>query len=123
LFTAFAPADNPTIALAMIVENAGFGAANSAPIARRVFDYWLMHQYPNDEDIEAVQKAQAPAPIGKPRMVNDMPWPPDGDVPATIAPIPGVTVSAATAVRPASAPARPVSAAARPASNPASGAR
>jgi penicillin-binding protein 2 len=76
LFTAFAPAENPKIALALIVENAGFGAANSAPIARRVFDYWLQGLYPSDEDIAAVQKAQAPAPIGKPLSVADMPWPP-----------------------------------------------
>ncbi len=76
LFTAFAPADNPKIALALIVENAGFGAANSAPIARRVFDYWLQGLYPSDEDIAAVQKAQAPAPIGKPLNVSDLPWPP-----------------------------------------------
>jgi penicillin-binding protein 2 len=76
LFTAFAPAENPKIALALIVENAGFGAANSAPIARRVFDYWLQGLYPSDEDIAAVQKAQAPAPIGKPLNVADLPWPP-----------------------------------------------
>ncbi len=76
LFTAFAPAEEPKIALAMIVENAGFGAANSAPIARRVFDFWLNGQYPSEEDIAAVRLAQAPAPIGKPRTVADMPWPP-----------------------------------------------
>lgn len=42
LYMAFAPADKPTIALAMIVENAGFGAQSAAPIARKVFDYWLI---------------------------------------------------------------------------------
>lgn len=42
LYMAFAPADNPKIALAMIVENAGFGAQSAAPIARKVFDYWLL---------------------------------------------------------------------------------
>ena len=77
LFTAFAPAEDPRIALAMVVENAGFGAANSAPIARRVFDYWLLGQYPSVEDIAAVQRAQAPSPIGKPRVVADMAWPPE----------------------------------------------
>ena len=76
LYMAFAPADNPKIALAMVVENAGFGAANAAPIARRVFDYLMLGQYPSEEDIEAVQKGQATAPIGKPRMVAEMPWPP-----------------------------------------------
>ncbi|MEN9911850.1 MAG: penicillin-binding protein 2 [Pseudomonadota bacterium] len=42
LYMAFAPADKPKIALAMIVENAGFGAQSAAPIARKVFDYWLI---------------------------------------------------------------------------------
>ena len=73
LFAAFAPAEAPTIALAIIVENAGFGAAHAAPIARRVFDYWLAGIYPSEEDIAAVQKGQASAPIGKPRRVADIP--------------------------------------------------
>ena len=72
LYMAFAPADNPKIALAVVVENAGFGAAHAAPIARRVFDYVLMGQYPNEEDMLAVQKGLAAAPIGKPRMAADM---------------------------------------------------
>jgi len=76
LFTAFAPAEEPKIALAMVVENAGFGSQNAAPIARRIFDYWLLQQYPSEEDIAAVQKAQAPAPIGKVRLLSEVPWPP-----------------------------------------------
>lgn len=75
LYTAFAPADNPTIALAVIVENAGFGAAAAAPIARRVFDYWLLGQYPSEQDLAAVSKGQAGAPLGKPRLASEMPWP------------------------------------------------
>ncbi len=67
LYMAFAPADAPQIALAVVVENAGFGAAHAAPIARRVFDYVLLGQYPSEEDLAAVQKGQAAAPIGKPR--------------------------------------------------------
>ena len=67
LYIAFAPADKPEIALAVVVENAGFGAAHAAPIARRVFDYVLMGRYPNEEDLEAVQKGLAGSPIGKPR--------------------------------------------------------
>jgi penicillin-binding protein 2 len=76
LYVAFAPADDPKVALAMVVENAGFGAQNAAPIARRVFDFVIMGQYPSREDIEAVQKGQATRPIGKPRSVASVPWPP-----------------------------------------------
>ena len=76
LFIAFAPADDPKVALAMVVENSGFGAQNAAPIARRVFDFVIMGQYPSEEDIAAVQKGQATRPIGKPRDVANVPWPP-----------------------------------------------
>ena len=72
LFSAFAPLEEPKIALAVIVENAGFGSQNAAPIARRVFDYWLNGQYPSEEDIAAVQKAQATAPLGKVRLASDI---------------------------------------------------
>lgn len=41
LFMAYAPVENPRIALALIVENGGWGATVAAPIARTVFDYWL----------------------------------------------------------------------------------
>jgi len=64
LYMAFAPADNPQIALAIVVENAGFGAAQAAPIARRVFDYWLLGDYPSLEDVEASQKGLAASPMG-----------------------------------------------------------
>ena len=59
LYMAFAPADKPKIALAVIVENAGFGAAHAAPIARRVFDYWLLDSTP-------VQRTSPPPRTGKP---------------------------------------------------------
>jgi penicillin-binding protein 2 len=67
LYIAFAPADKPEIAVAVVVENAGFGAAHAAPLARRVFDYVLLGRYPNAEDLEAVQKGLAASPIGKTR--------------------------------------------------------
>ncbi len=41
LFVAFAPADKPRIAIAVLVENGGFGGAAAAPIARAVFDAYL----------------------------------------------------------------------------------
>ena len=72
LYVAFAPAEDPQIALAVIVENAGWGAGVAAPFARRVFDYVLLGQYPSEEDMDAVRKGAAAAPIGKPRSVVDM---------------------------------------------------
>ncbi|MFT4195600.1 penicillin-binding protein 2 [Ottowia sp.] len=72
LYIAFAPADNPRIAVAAIVENAGFGAAHAAPLVRRVMDYWLAGLYPSEQDLKAVQRGQASAPIGTPRPAADM---------------------------------------------------
>ncbi len=46
LFIAFAPADDPKIALAVLVENGGFGAQAAAPIARQVLDYYLLGKLP-----------------------------------------------------------------------------
>jgi penicillin-binding protein 2 len=46
LFIAFAPADQPKIALAVLVENGGFGAQAAAPIARQVLDYYLLGKRP-----------------------------------------------------------------------------
>ena len=42
LFMAYAPANKPTIAVALIVENAGWGGSVAAPIARKIFDAWLL---------------------------------------------------------------------------------
>jgi penicillin-binding protein 2 len=76
LYIAFAPAENPRIALAMVVENAGFGAQSAAPIARRVFDFALLGLYPSQEDLDAVRLGVATRPIGKRRAISTMPWPP-----------------------------------------------
>jgi penicillin-binding protein 2 len=45
-FIAFAPVENPKIAMAIIVENGGFGARAAAPIARTVLDYFLLGKLP-----------------------------------------------------------------------------
>ncbi|WIM04943.1 MAG: penicillin-binding protein 2 [Candidatus Nitricoxidivorans perseverans] len=47
LYIAFAPADDPKIALAVLVENGGFGAQSAAPIARQVLDYYLLGKLPD----------------------------------------------------------------------------
>ncbi|CAN5267247.1 penicillin-binding protein 2 [soil metagenome] len=48
LFEAFAPADKPTIVIALIVENGGFGARSAGPIARAVLDYWVLGKLPDN---------------------------------------------------------------------------
>jgi penicillin-binding protein 2 len=79
-YMAYAPVDEPQVALAVIVENAGFGSVSAAPIARRVFDYLLLGQVPSEEDLAAVRAGQAAAPIGKPRPRAD--WKLPGELPA-----------------------------------------
>jgi penicillin-binding protein 2 len=41
IFIAFAPKDNPRIAVAVVVENAGFGATYAAPIASLIIEKYL----------------------------------------------------------------------------------
>jgi len=66
LFIAFAPVESPRIALAVIVENGGFGARAAAPLARTVLDYFMLGKVPHgmeqptpedenaaDEDVES----------------------------------------------------------------------
>lgn len=50
LYTAFAPVQNPRIAIAMIVENGGFGASGAAPIAKLALDYYLLGKRPGDKE-------------------------------------------------------------------------
>ncbi len=56
-FIAFAPADAPRIAVAVLVENAGFGASNAAPIARKMMDAYLL-----DADGKVKPAPPRPAP-------------------------------------------------------------
>jgi len=44
LFIAFAPVESPKIAVAIIVENGGAGSRTAAPIARQLFDYYLIEK-------------------------------------------------------------------------------
>ena len=83
-FIAFAPAENPRIAVAVLVENSGFGSSNAAPVARKVLDAYLL---------DAEGKLQ-PAP---PRAAPDAaPAAPQAPAAPPSAP-PGVSTTATTA--------------------------
>ncbi len=52
LFVAYAPADNPEVAVAVIVENGEHGSSTAAPVARAMFDTWFgMAKIPSDEPV------------------------------------------------------------------------
>lgn len=53
LFVGFAPADNPQIAVSVIVENGGGGSSTAAPIARKVMDAYLLKKYDDEASTEA----------------------------------------------------------------------
>jgi penicillin-binding protein 2 len=48
-YIAYAPAEKPTIALAILVENSGFGGTIAAPMARAVFDFHLLGKLPDPQ--------------------------------------------------------------------------
>jgi penicillin-binding protein 2 len=114
LYTAFAPVDNPQVALAVIVENSGFGAEAAAPIARRVLDFVLTGRYPNAEDIALVQKGQAGPPVGTPRLATEVPLMPFTPGAVTTAGGDAAAAPAAPASQPASAASAPGGATAAP---------
>lgn len=80
LFMGFAPVDNPQIAVALIVENAGWGASAAAPVAREIFDYWLSPQR-RDKIVRAraIEADALPAAAASP--ADDAPEAPE-DTPA-----------------------------------------
>ncbi len=55
-FIGYAPADNPTIAVAVAVEHGGFGSTTAAPIARKIMDAWILGKQPEP----APEQAAAP---------------------------------------------------------------
>ncbi len=58
-FIAYAPAENPQIALAVLVENGGHGGTTAAPIARKVMDYYLLGKVPKPLTKADVQESGA----------------------------------------------------------------
>lgn len=109
LYVVYAPAESPVIALAMIVENAGFGGAAAAPIARKALDYHLLGLYPTDEEIEKISGAKpkpvrfayageregvSPIPGAKPPPVPGASTP--AGVASAVAPVPAAAAGART---------------------------
>lgn len=76
LFVGYAPAENPTIAVAVMVEHGGFGGSTAAPIARKIFDAWLLGKMPDaaPKDGEDAGKGdQAPSEeIGEPPLPSHL---------------------------------------------------
>jgi len=97
LFVGFAPAEAPTIAVAVAVEGGGYGGSTAAPIARKILDAYLLGTMPEAEPLE-----------GEGVLIEDV----DGGGIAAPAQAPG-TASAPTQ-SPASAPAAPATPAAPP---------
>lgn len=62
LFIAFAPAEDPKIAVAVIVENGGHGGSAAGPIARKVMDYYLLGKLPAAEAAKETKKPNAASP-------------------------------------------------------------
>ncbi|MDR1350635.1 MAG: penicillin-binding protein 2 [Zoogloeaceae bacterium] len=63
-FMAFAPLETPSIVVAVLVENGGFGATSAAPIARQVFDYYLLGKNsggPAPEDVASADEGNVDA--------------------------------------------------------------
>ncbi len=122
LFVAFAPAENPRIAIALIVENGGFGAQAAAPIARKAFDYYLLGKLPKEtdvpfpqrDDVNEAEMRDVPESIEpEPLVPGDSAQPGDpiklsAPAPAGGAPAPASGPTPAPAQVPAPAPAGPV---------------
>src|SRR5450830_1637605 len=72
LFTAFAPADKPRIALSVIVENGGWGAEAAAPLARKAIDFYLLGKRPGDKAKAAAKDSEVATPPATDAVGNDL---------------------------------------------------
>jgi len=62
LFIAYAPAEDPKIALAIIVENGEHGGSTAGPIARKVMDYYLLGKLPEPPTAAPIAPVEAAPP-------------------------------------------------------------
>ncbi|RZA21887.1 MAG: penicillin-binding protein 2 [Lysobacteraceae bacterium] len=80
LFIAYAPADAPTIAIAVAIEGGGYGASSAAPVARKVLDAWLVGKMPETPPADA-GAAEGAVVVAKPDF-GDVSGSPDAASPA-----------------------------------------
>src|SRR5471030_1802804 len=85
LFIAFAPADHPTIAVALIVENGGWGAESAGPIARKVLDYYLVDRLKPGAEAAAVAAAASATEDANAPVIGGAQSPLDAALPASVA--------------------------------------
>ncbi len=60
LYIAYAPAEDPKIAVAVVVEHGSHGGSTAAPIARKVMDYYLLGKLPQDKAVPATHEEGGP---------------------------------------------------------------
>ena len=84
LFIAYAPADAPTIAIAVAIEGGGYGASSAAPVARKVIDAWLVGKMPDTPTAETAA-AEGAVVVAKPDFAN-VTGSPDAKAPASTVP-------------------------------------
>lgn len=85
LFIAFAPADHPTIAVALIVENGGWGAEAAGPIARKVLDYYLVDRLKPGAQAAAVAAAASATQDASAPVIGEGQTPAEAALPASAA--------------------------------------
>jgi penicillin-binding protein 2 len=71
LFIGYAPADDPKIAVAVLVENGGHGSSTAAPIARQVIDFYLLGKEPQLVKPSTRKPAQEPAQESVPELAPE----------------------------------------------------
>ena len=70
-FIAFAPVENPKIAIAVIVENGGWGASAAGPIVRQIFDSYLLQSESSNQESQVKYKKFTPTKIVQPVVTSD----------------------------------------------------
>lgn len=88
LFIAYAPAYDPTIAVAVAVEGGGYGASTAAPIVRKILDAWIDGKLPEGVIAETARDSSVPA-SQQPTPTSAAPASPPATVPT--APTPGTS--------------------------------